>query len=268
MALERSLSTDWLGSDPVFYNTKTGAISRSMHEVIDFEDLEFDSEGFNNYLDFGYAVFEQTPVKHVKFLRHSSQVMRKDDGSLEVTHHDDPVADRLSGTGDVDAALERIEGSVRAWEAAQEGDIVIPTSGGFDSRMLNVCIEDSSRVRSFTYGTSDDQKQSSEVAYARELSQILGTRWEQIELGDYHQYMSEWDDLFGASTHAHGMYHIEFYRKILAKTGPGRPLLSGIIGDAWAGSVVLEPITDTGGLRALGYSHGMHADSSFSLLMS
>lgn len=38
--------TDWLGSRPVFYNTKTGAISHNMNKVIDYSDFSFHSEGY------------------------------------------------------------------------------------------------------------------------------------------------------------------------------------------------------------------------------
>jgi hypothetical protein len=62
------------------------------------------------------------------------------------------------------------------------------------------------------------------------------------------------------------MYHMEFYKKILAKTGAGLPLLSGIIGDAWAGSVEIGPINSPAETLQLGYSHGVAADPDQCLL--
>ncbi|HEU4859385.1 MAG TPA: hypothetical protein VFT15_06105, partial [Chitinophagaceae bacterium] len=52
--------TDWLASNTIFYNEKTRHVSHNINNVIDFRNLEFDAEGLNNYLDFGYCVFEQT----------------------------------------------------------------------------------------------------------------------------------------------------------------------------------------------------------------
>jgi hypothetical protein len=50
--------TDWLASQPVFYNERTGKASHNINDVIDYTNLEFDREGFNNYVDFGYSVLE------------------------------------------------------------------------------------------------------------------------------------------------------------------------------------------------------------------
>jgi len=260
--------TDWLASTPVFYNEKTRKASHNINEVVDYTDLEIDPEGFNYFLDFGYSVLEQTPLKHIKFLRHSSRLLADSSGTLSVECLNDPVEkwlDRSYGEAEV---LDILETKVRAWERSCTGDIIIPTSGGYDSRLLNMLVEDKSRIRSFSYGISKIQSHSSEVVYAKKFSEILGTRWEQIPIGDYHLYFDEWDRLFGASTHAHGMYHIEFYRKISPKVLGGNPFISGIIGDAWAGSVTVSDIESPKDVRQLGYTHGIKADSSFSHLSS
>jgi len=257
--------TDWLASDPVFYNEKTGRASRNINEIIDCADLELHPEGLNNYLDFGYSILEQTPIKNVKFLRYSSRLWGDEDGTVSVEYLNDPVEQwwdyRLS-EGDI---IDLIRGRVRQWEASVEGEIVIPTSAGYDSRILNWCMEDKSRVRSFSYGISENQAKSYEVVYARRLSEILGTRWEQIPLGDFHQYFDDWDRHFGVSTHAHGMYHFEFYRQILSRVDRGNPLLSGIFGDVWAGSTEPPAIESLHELNRLGYTHDLHADMQASV---
>jgi hypothetical protein len=81
-------------------------------------------------------------------------------------------------------------------------------------------------------------------------------------------YFEEWDQLFGISTHAHGMYHLEFYHKILPRIQGNNPFLSGIIGDAWAGSVNIPNILSPHDIKQLGYSHNIKADSRMSQLIS
>lgn len=267
MASISKLSTDWLASRPVFYNTKTGTISHNFNEVVDFENLEFDPEGLNNYLDFGFSVFEQTPVKNVKFLRHSSTVSNET-GEIVVTKHDDIAQNIIGKPSTVEQVLDLITKKVQEWESSVSGEIVIPTSGGFDSRLLNILIKNKSRIRSFTYGTSGNQNESQEVVYAKELAKILNTKWEQIQINDYNRYLDDWDNIFGASVHAHGMYHIDFYKKIIEKIGSDKVLLSGIIGDLWSGNVKSKPINSVDDVVQLGYSHNLHADSSYSLLKS
>ncbi|MFH1942569.1 MAG: hypothetical protein ABIL68_10755 [bacterium] len=260
--------TDWLASKPVFYNEKTCKASHNINEVIDYCNLEFDPEGFNNFLDFGYSVLEQTPVKHIKFLRHSSRLFEDSAGRLTVEYLDDPVEDWLDRASSVADVLSVLQSKIKTWENSCNGEIIIPTSGGYDSRLLNLLVEDKSRIRSFSFGLSKKQSDSHEVVYAKKISEILGIRWEQIPLGDYHLYFDDWDRLFGVSTHAHGMYHIEFYEKIKPRVSGGNPFLSGIIGDAWAGSFNIPNIESPQDITFLGYSHGMNADSNMSRLRS
>src|SRR5262245_20651633 len=60
------------------------------------------------------------------------------------------------------------------------------------------------------------------------------------------------------------MYHLEFYKKMLARIEGGNPFLSGIIGDAWAGSVNVSKLDGPEDVHYLGYTHGLHADSGYS----
>lgn len=258
--------TDWLASKPVFYNLKTQKASYNINDVISIKDLEIDEEGLANYLDFGYSVFDHTPVKNVRFLRYSTRLWKKVDGTLEAEELDDPIDkwwDYKLSESDV---IDLIRSRVHEFEKKVSGPIVIPTSGGYDSRLLNWCVSDKSRIRSFTYGTSRIQSQSFEVVNAHRLSQILGTQWEQIELGDYLQYMNDWYDWYGVSTHAHGMYQIEFHRKVAERfDGLDKiPLISGVFGDVWAGSTSFPGVPTIDDLPSFGYTHGLGADSSYS----
>jgi len=258
--------TDWLASRPVFYNEKTGAASHHINDVIDFGSVEIDPEGLFNFLDFGYSVLGQTPVRNVRFLAPCSRLTRGQNGHFEITSTHDPVQDWLGKESDEYDVLVRLKDTIQGWELQSKGPIVIPTSGGYDSRLLNTMINDRSRIRSFTYGLSEKQDESFEAVKAKKLSTILGTQCQQIQLGSFHKYFGAWDDLFGVSTHAHGMYHLEFYSAIKNIIPAGGALLSGIIGDAWAGSVEISLITQPDDLGLLGYAHGLRGDPGASLL--
>lgn len=198
--------TDWLASTPVFYNETNKRISHNINDVVDWGNVTFDPEGLSQYLAAGYSVFERTPILGVKMLPHSSSV-RVDEttGKLLVRSDVDEVPSLVSGIADESEVIEKIFASVQAWEKEQVGPLVVPTSGGFDSRLLNMAISDKSRVRAFTYGLSATQRDSHEVVFAKELSKELGFAWSQIEIGAFHDYLSDWDRVFGVSTHAHGM---------------------------------------------------------------
>lgn len=260
-------STDWLGSQTIFYNTITSKYSSKIAEVINFEHFEWDVDGLQNYLDFGYCAFGATPIKNVKFLRPNSKLNLVNNKLVEIL---DDSAERkifsfLDRRTEPALVIEKIIEKVRSWELSLgEDKVVLPLSGGYDSRLLASAIKNRQRLVCFTYGISSNQSQSFEVVKAQHLANRLGLEWHPICLGDFHNYLDEWNKSFGVSTHAHGMYHIEFYTNILKQNGavPQR-FLSGLIGDIWAGSVVFPEVKAPRQLKNLGYSHGMNADSTY-----
>ena len=258
--------TDWLATKPVFYNTKTKAISHHVNDVIDFQEIEFHPEGFNNFIEWGYSILEQTPIKNVKFLPPNAELRLTDAGELEMTRLPDPVDElldyRLSETDIIDLLEEKII----AWEKTTQGNIILPLSGGCDSRLLAYLLPDKSKLRAFSYGISPWQEDSFEVVYARDLCKNLGIQWKQIPLGGYHQYFDEWNRIFGVSMHAHGMYHIEFYKKIMQiEDLQGLSLLSGITG-VWTGGAGqnIPPGGPSSDIRYLRQENAMHGDQCFS----
>ena len=267
--MEILFETDWVNFTRCFYNSRTGRFGTCINDVIDLSNLEIDREGLQDYLDFGYCVFGHTPVKDVHFLPHSSQLLRRDDGSLEVRHLEDKALHCLESIHwSEDEIWDYLRDIVQRWEASVDREIIIPTSGGYDSRILNWMVKDKKRIRSFSFGATSPQNRSFEVIYARELSRRLGTRWEQVELGAFFRHLEDWYDLYGVSVHAHGMAHFEFYdtiRKRLCLDEPEKkefpfPVLSGVLGDDWAGADFIPRISKAEDLITLGFSHGMRVD--------
>lgn len=258
------IENDWLGSIPVFYNKKEKVISTIPNLCL--FDVNFDYEGLENYFEFGYSVYEQTPFSEVKFLRFYSK-LKIEDGKIHVSYKKDPVEniDILQNTSEPKKVIKEIKEYINEIEKIIDGEIIIPTSGGYDSRLLNWAINKKSKIRAFTYGISHVQANSKEVIFAKYLSEKLKLKWEHIPLSDFNNYISKWHEFFGYSTHLHGMYQIEFYDKILEKyrLEGNSTLLSGIIGDAWAGSISLKKIKSPADIYDLGYSHGIKLDSGF-----
>ncbi|SEA83472.1 hypothetical protein SAMN05216349_13414 [Oribacterium sp. KHPX15] len=264
MLLERA-ETDWIASRNIFYNTRSNLISDNINDLINPEHLDFHSEGLINYLDYGYSVYGQTPLADIKLLEHDKLIYKDDDGTLRIEKKEDPMEKLLGGKTTPAEVIDYLSTTVNEWTKEREGAIIVPTSGGFDSRLLDHLIKDKNRIHAYTYGTSINQEESYETVYASKLCEILGIDWTQIQLSDFHNLIEEWYALFGISTHAHGMYQMEFYEKILKKEEKGSSLLSGIYGDLWAGSKDFAVITNINELSELGITHGMNADSSQTL---
>lgn len=255
-----TIENDWLGSIPVFYNKKENIVSTLSNFCL--KDKTIHNEGLTNFCEFGYSVFEQTIFTDVKFMRYFSK-LKISDKIIKIEYKDDPVLESsfLAKESNENEVINIMQDYISNIESKIDGDIVLPTSGGYDSRLLNYFIKDKSRIRGFTYGISKDQSQSTEVVHAKKISEIYKTQWEQIELKEYHKYMDNWASIYGYSTHLHGMYHIEFYINILKKHKfKNISFLSGIFGDIWAGSINYKAISNYKDVINLGYTHGMNLD--------
>lgn len=254
------VENDWLGAIPIFYNPRKNIVSTLSNFCI--KDKKIHSEGLSNFCEFGYSVFEQTMFEDVKFMRYFSKLVITDQ-AIKVYYKDDPVLENdfiseESRENDVIALMKEYVSKV---EEQVQHEIILPTSGGYDSRILNYLIKDKERIRSFTYGVSKDQCKSFEVVHAKKISEIYNTKWEQIELTEFNAYLNKWFEVYGISTHAHGMYHIEFYTNIMKKHAFKSPsFLSGIIGDAWAEQGKFSDVESASDLINLGYTHGMNLD--------
>lgn len=252
------IENDWLGSIPVFYNEKEQSISTISNFCI--KNKIIDKDGLAGFCEFGYSVFEHTIFEDIKFMRYYSKLIVSDN-TIRVEYKDDPVFKNefLHSVSTTEEVLSKIHEYTNSIESRISGEIIIPTSGGYDSRLLNYLVKDKSRIRSFTYGISANQSESFEVVYAKKLSEILGTKWEMIELDEFYKYIDKWFEVYGISTHLHGMYHIEFYSKILERKELSKPtLLSGIFGDVWSGNVNYPDITNPKDLVIAGYTHGLN----------
>lgn len=253
------VENDWLGAIPVFYNAKEIIVSTQSLRTL--KDKKVHAEGLNNFMEFGYSILEQTMFSDVKFMRFFSKLTVSVQG-IRNTYKVDPA--KTPGiflpVSDEAEVIDAIRSYVNKIECSIDGNIVIPTSGGYDSRFLNAMVRDKARVRSSTYGLSKNQEESFEVVYAKKVCELLDIKWQEVRIGDWYRYMPEWFRIFGFSTHLHGMYQIEFYEKIKNGLGPagGASVLSGIIGDAWASYGKINTMKSPRELKKIGYTHGLN----------
>ena len=252
------IENDWLGSIPVFYNLEENIIS-SFPKVCLAENKEFDELGLFNYLKYGFSVYERTPFKQVRFLPFYSKLTFNAKGTA-IEQKEDPVKriDAFKNQSETDI-WNKIDAYCQEKESKVIGDIVIPTSAGFDSRIANYFIHDRKRVKNYTYGISGNQEKSFEVKQAQKYSQNLGHEWEQIFLKDAFKYIDEWHDQFAFSTHLHGMYHIEFYKKVKQLLGDNPvSMVSGICGGVFCGANQYVKVSEPKELCKLAFTHGLN----------
>ena len=247
------VENDWLGSIPIFYNEKEKIISSLFNVCL--TDKKIDKIGFKNFLKSGYSVFNRTPFKEVKHLRYLSSIELGENFVVKnkVDSKVENIGNYITNT---ETAIAEFKKKINEIEHFSDLDLIVPTSGGFDSRLVNEVIEEKSKVFSFTYGISSSQDKSFEVVNAKKLSEILNINWKMISLNKISPHVKSWHKLFGSSVHLHGMYQIEFYSKI-SKLKKNGILLSGIVGDSWAGSIDFIDLKKPLDIFKLTYNHNV-----------
>ena len=234
--------TNWLGVNLVFYNLRNNKWSPNLNDVIDFGDLQFSKEGLQNYLQNGFVMYGLTPLEDVFYTLPNTSLILDKFGKLQLIHNTDPLVPLIAKGP---SSISQLEFLLEEWfkefdsEVVQTGsNVILPLSGGLDSRMLASYLEGRKYAQAFTYGISMNQKRSYEVALAKEAAKKLQLKWAQVALSSFHKFVQQNFHTYSVSTHSHSMYHFEFYSKIVESksTNAHSVVLSGIYADVWAGS--------------------------------
>lgn len=254
---------NWLNEKPSFFNPHSTSGAQGSGNKPGLEISDF---GLAAYWSAGFSVFGATPLSNLKFTLPWQKTAFRNN-SIEAYNADDeaygffcelsPKSPRQQLMDFRDLVVEQVEN--------HKGEVVLPLSGGLDSRLLLWALSscDKSKVFCFSYGTSNPQNVSYEVQVAKAMAEKHAFQWEHIQLGQFNHYFTEWLDLFGTTTHAHGMYQYEFYLRILEHRFFDNPLvISGSVGDLWAGNGSPIRISEPSDLKALFLNHGMRGHPS------
>lgn len=255
------INNDWLGSIPLFYNSEEIVISTIPQLCKSNSKLNF--KEVINFCEIGFSILGNTIIENVKFLQFNS-CLRLSKSTIDVSRNYDLALTELAKDEfeDEEKALELIENYLNNVISKFDGDVIVPVSGGLDSRLILSLInpDKKNHLNCYTYGINALQNDSFEVVYASTLCNKLGIDWKQIKLENIYKYIDKWYNIFGFSTHLHGMYHIEFYQKILNNKCHKNPILiSGIVGDAWAGSIKFSDSKYID-FKKIAYSHNLSLD--------
>ncbi|MGG5836502.1 hypothetical protein [Huaxiibacter chinensis] len=249
-----TVKNDWLASLPLFYNRKANVITTFYNAAID--SISFDKIGCNAYFRYGYSFQGRTPFENIKFLKPNS-IIRLEGGNFEIINSSRFSEDIKHLTKNKSTADE-IVSEIKVYldnKIDKRDKIVLPLSGGLDSRLL-AGIVSKDNLYAFTYSGNSKNYESVNASI---VADRLSVPWKRIPLTNFYGLMDQWVDLYGASEHAHGMYHIDFYRKICSDNSYDL-LLSGIFADIWAGNNPVE-INSISDIQQLGYSHGLNLSS-------
>lgn len=263
------IENDWLGSIPVFYNIENKTISTNCNFCITERSVDIDGAAL--FCEFGYSVFETTPFKNVKFLRYYSS-LQIDKDKVQISYKEDSAVQHLllEKPSTVSDVINLISNKINTLtNRFYDYKYIIPTSGGYDSRIINFLIKNKKNIESYSYSTRGNSSNNYEIFYAKKLSELFNISWHEIKLGNFNSLIPLWFKIYGFSTHLHGMYQMDFYLQIKKSINKNCFLISGIVGDAWAGSIINKKnILSVEDVKFLSYNHGVEANPLFTKIKS
>lgn len=247
--------TDWLGEEKIFFDQSSLMNER---ELLQSESLRLDPEGLGVFLEFGYAAFGKSLFTGVSQLLPNEKVVREPNGALKKVVLEDPMYS-FSKIQSEEEILWTIRARINQHLDSSEKIVVLPLSGGLDSRILLWALRDQprERIRAYSYGVSYPQRSSREAIVARDMAKKEGVRWELVPVGAFQKLQKEWIELMGVHQHAHGMLYLEFLKHIKSQIRPEKAVvLSGLLGDAFSGNHTVGPIRKASDISKLNLHHG------------
>jgi len=178
--------TDLIASTPLFYFLSDSAahVSDDIYELYSVSGSKIDNELFEELYTFGYVLGGNTLCEGIrKMSANSLTIFRKSDQSV-TSETVKTFENRISPNIEKNELFGMIQKSLsnafnRMLESLDGKHIVVPLSGGFDSRLL-VCELKSlgvSDLTCFTYGEIDDY----DVRESKRVAGKLGYKWLFIE---------------------------------------------------------------------------------------
>lgn len=171
---------------PLFYsvNAEGGVVSDDSNYIRDMLNLSIDKESIQEFLCTGFVTGNKTLIKHIEQCQAGEVVSISNNTVSSKFYHDYLVTElelskerrNLLDKKFMDI-LEKISNRIVSFARGRQ--IVIPLSGGFDSRLVLSLIKNKGyeNVVCFTYGKSS----SPEVQISKRVAEKLGYRWYFVE---------------------------------------------------------------------------------------
>lgn len=234
--------TDNFGTVPVFLDTQKGeALLNLAGRSHGASPQAIDRAGFWELVIYGSCLSTRTPWQLVKQAPSSSKfVFERRTGSI--TYSPEPLLTPLKQEVPTKELLQRIGDRLEAlcrgyWSLVGDSEILLPLSGGLDSRLLAAYLAttgDPSRIVAMTYSLSPTSR---EVTLAKEICRRLSIKRHIIHPTPrtlFRDHIDPFWDFFGGSIppiHAHLYSFIKQY----GRDRPPPLLVSGFFADAVAG---------------------------------
>jgi hypothetical protein len=249
------IRSDWLGSFPCYYDEVSKEVA-SHWGMLDLRSRECDPIG-------SYTLKKYSFVPTSRTLKYG--VRRMLSNEMLVWRPNYVACSRKALGLNYDASLqtkdvvERVAARLKT-DGVDESGVIIPLSGGYDSRFLASIIKEKfgSAFKSFTYSLLGSDGDCFESEVSKVVAKKLGSPWRSFDLTGYARYENTIIDWSGGFSHVNGDYYEMFAEQVqkdLEKSEYQKALVvSGIVGDLWCGKVNGGRYLNAGSVL---YSHGI-----------
>lgn len=190
-------AVDKIRSIPLFYSYIEGCLylsnsSEWIRSKIEIDFTKIDPQSKDEFIMLGYVLGSKTLYPEIKQLK-AGELLTYVDGSLEISQyyqfghkepHDFNKSDFMKNLG-----VAAINSTKRLIDFAAGRQIIVPLSGGYDSRLIISLLKKlgHENVICFSYGVSNNK----EAVFSKEIAESLGYKWIFIEYTEK-QWKQSW----------------------------------------------------------------------------
>lgn len=259
------LKSDWLGSFPFYYDEITREVA-SHWGMLDLRSRETDHVASYSLKKYSFIPTSRTLKQGVRrVLSEQSLIWSPHYIECSTSHtnlHHGPSAQSHDVVQRIAARLKK--------DCLEEGEVIIPLSGGYDSRFLATIVkgEFGRAFKSFTYSLLGPRGDCFESKVSKVVAKKLDSPWCSFDLTGYSRYEQTIIDWTGGFSHVNGDYYEMFAEQVMEGLGHSDRdqmlVVSGIVGDLWCGKV---PNNYHSNIRAKDVLHS-HGISTYSWLIN
>jgi hypothetical protein len=248
--------TDWLGSFPCYIDDINSEIA-SHWSMLDIDSRESDNIGSYILKTYSYIPTQRTLKQGVRRMLSNQTLLWSSSGiSINSTNADLTLKPR----GKISEIIQCTTESLKR-DCLKKSQIIIPLSGGYDSRFLASIVKQKlhKKFSSFTYSLLGYRNDCYESKVSKVVAQKLSSPWSSFDLTGYSIYEKTITDWAGGFTHINGDYYEMFAEQVLREYGENQRqeslVISGIVGDLWCGKVKAN-FSSNIKIENLLYNHG------------
>ena len=247
-----TINTSWFGESPLFYFKKDEyfAISSSFESLLfklkknHRDGLDFDRIGIYESIIFDNPLRSRTLFKKIKKVKPGAQIIINTT-TLDISEKSLFILPFDKGDTGInkeflfDKAVEILEGLSKNF-ASLKGEVLLPLSGGLDSRLLACLLsKDNVPYNAITFGP----KESTEPYVAKIVAKQLGITISHFELkNDY--YKKYGDEVTWLTGGLSSPMHCHLYAVLSANQAKSDNIIHGYLGGEYAGASQPEHARD------------------------